>query len=364
MRILFAAGGADDRRARSINLAKGTFARTGQGSYLTGAPTDGATAFMALAATDVRRTEDRGDGAGRLVLLERASTGTVADSANAAGSGWSGTATQVANSTAAPDGTTTADTIENVGTTFDQCRRYTSGPTASQQFAMSAWIKQKIGSAASIQVRNGAGVATNVTPTSVWQRAINAGVSDGFAECFNCLNGQGGTGLDVDEHYWWGIQAETGRYPTSYIPTAGSSASRGADVLTFASLPAWFFRRGRFKKYAPIFANTDLASGDVRWLFTVADVNNGVRMRHDGTNVLIEAVAGGVVKAASQALTFTAHANLGVVKWDRAGRIYVGGVAGPVGTAWTWTPGAVRFGGIYGGSGSEADARFSPKVYA
>ena len=72
----------------------------------------------------------------------------------------------------------------------------------------------------------------------------------------------------------------------------------------------------------------------------------------------VEAVAGGTVKATSQAQTFSRDALLGAVAWDPAGGVvYVNGVAGVAGTSWSWSAADIRVGGIYGGS-SEAFCRF------
>ena len=47
----------------------------------------------------------------------------------------------------------------------------------------------------------------------------------------------GYTGDGTSGHYWYGLQAEAGSYPTSYIPTYGTSQTRSADdfVLVFAT---------------------------------------------------------------------------------------------------------------------------------
>jgi hypothetical protein len=108
---------------------------------------------------------------------------------------------------------------------------------------------------------------------------------------------------------------------------------------------------------SPFYANTDLVSGDVHWLLSIGGGSNGIRLRHNGTDVRIEALEAGVVVAQSGALTFSKNALLGVVAWNPVTAVVsVGGVAGSAGTPWSWTPASVRIGGIHGGAG-EFDGR-------
>jgi hypothetical protein len=60
---------------------------------------------------------------------------------------------------------------------------------------------------------------SSYTGTSVAYLGLEVGTSDsGYA-------GDGTSG-----HYWYGIQVEAASYPTSYIPTYGTAASRAADI--------------------------------------------------------------------------------------------------------------------------------------
>lgn len=355
------------RRSLSVDLrALGTFTRSGEGSYLTGAATDGSSAFMAFAATDVRRFEDRGDGAGALLLLERASTCLIkqnSDITNAAA--WTlplSGATQTADAGPAPDGTTTADRVQSAGAQFSRGQNPTG---AANPHTVSCYGRATSGT--SIWAANyAATTAWNVAAlTTTWSRrsVLRAGAVSTFYPVDSSL--PSGSPQDVRVVF---AQAEDGRYPTSVIRTAAANVTRGADSLEIgtAQLPAALFTRAfKLRQVSPNFANTDLVSGDVRWLFTIGGSSDGVRIRHDGSNVKIEAVQGGSVKASSGNLTFARYALLGEVSWDPVTAVIrVGGVAGAAGTPWTWSAGTVRVGGIQGSSGSELDGRVYPVMEA
>ncbi|MDH5672575.1 MAG: hypothetical protein OEZ06_10530 [Myxococcales bacterium] len=64
-------------------------------------------------------------------------------------------------------------------------------------------------------------------------------------------------------------QVELGAFPSSYVPTLGTPATRDLDrvVLDPAALPAWFFE-GRFAfEFAPIFSSADVADVAERFVF-------------------------------------------------------------------------------------------------
>jgi hypothetical protein len=363
--------------ARVVSLLGQNFTRSGEGSYLTAAPGDGTTAFLAWAATDALRLEDRGDGAGALVLLERADTCRAIRNAefdNATWvnySGWTKTA-GIANG---PDGSSlTADRLSVVaaGGTPRQLRQVIAAPADNTRITISCWVKTEAGTA---KVRltgtdepGNANNSADITVTTTWQWVsftYNYGSSGGapFAPEVGFINASTQEAATI---LAWGYQAEFSRAPSSSIRTAAATVERGADTLTLASTPSWLLTgAARFAQASPNFANADLVSGDVRWLFTVGSSSDGVRIRHNGTDIRVEAVQGGAVKAQSAAQTLTRYALLGAVRWDpAAATVSVGGVSGAAGTPWTWTTGTVRVGGIQGGSGDEGDCRFSPTLEA
>jgi len=60
------------------------------------------------------------------------------------------------------------------------------------------------------------------TATTTQSSIIYIGLEDNTSD-------NGYTGDGTSGHYWYGFQCEAGRYPTSYIPTYGPAANRGAD---------------------------------------------------------------------------------------------------------------------------------------
>jgi hypothetical protein len=163
----------------------------------------------------------------------------------------------------------------------------------------------------------------------------------------------------------WGSQLEVGTYPTSYVPVT-TVASKSEDVLQYtpAQLP-YLFRAGKWTQNVyPLWANTDLVSGDERWLYCYGSNQNGYRFRHNGASVKLEAVVAGVVVAASNAITIARNAQMPVVVNNAAGIITVNGSAGPAGSAIIMPAGLnMRVGGLIA-LNNELDARLTEPVLA
>lgn len=341
----------------SIAYGSMTFTRSSQGSYYTQAPTNGSTAFIAVASTDVLRTDSRDGNA--LTLLEGARTNSLPDGRAFDNNGFtsSGSPTITANAGPSPDGATNA---ERAQLSTNQ-NRYRGGMGTG---TLSAFARAVSGTTAwQISAGGSPAVGTTSLSTTYLRQAIygNTGGFALYADAFDRTAGGGITAAAEDIYIDFMQFEASSRFASSPIGTNGSTITRSADTLTLASasVPALLFTaKGRFTQLSPIFANTDLVSGDQFWLLSIGGSNNGIRIYHNGTDVRVEALAGGLVVAQSQALTFARDALLGVIAWDPVvGVVSVNGTNGPSGTPWSWTSGNIRVGGIHGGAG-EAFCRF------
>lgn len=344
----------------SLPLGALAFSRSSEASYLTGAPTDGSSAFLAWASNDVLRFENRGDGAGALALFEGSRTNQTLRSQAIDDAAW--TTAGAATITAGLDGPDGA-TAERVEVASGTNIRYQNLTPGSGLRAYSAWVRATAGTPGHYiylfdSVTVGRAEATLSTTYARLAGVLNCAAGAGNIGVADGRASGGGVGAGARDVRATLVQLEAGAFPSSAIRTAAGTATRSADTATAAAAPRRLLTgRGEFEQVSPIFAASALSSGDVFWLLSIGGGSDGIRIRYTGTDVRIEAVAGGAVKASSAAQTWSAHALLGAVSWDpAAGLVYVNGTSGAAGTAWSWSSGAVRVGGIYGGA-SEAFCR-------
>ncbi|UJR81500.1 hypothetical protein [Sandaracinus amylolyticus] len=361
-------GGGSDPSLWSVDYSQLTVTRNTEATLLTGAPSS--SQFMRVAAPNAPRYEDRGDGAGPLLLIEGLREATNALSQALDGATW-GTlgamadSTPVANYAIGPLGRGAVRLATPTGTNR---RQQTRAAVTTVPQAISAWARAAVGSSAHISAFAGGSAivaAGDAALTSTWKRIsallttyVSGGTSYYIQESV-ARNTVGGLAAGPRDSVIDLYQAEVGRFPSSAIRTRAKSSAfntpRYADTIvgTSAQVPAGIFSGpGRLSQFSPVSSSAEMASGEERWLLSIDGNQSGIRIRHTGTNIVLEALAAGVVVASLTLGAWAAHALLGALTWDPgAGTVGLGGVTSAPGSSWSWTPGNVRVGGIYGGTG-------------
>ena len=197
-----------------------------------------------------------------------------------------------------PDGSTnTAATV--TWTTGTSVLGYAAGLGSGAPYIASFWEIDTGGTRTIGFLDQFTGTPTTVISTAItwgryqlsWGSAAPADLAWGTWAGAPNPNGQGTV---------WGAQIETGRYPSSVIPTAGTAASRAADVLSTTSAIAPSGRLNMTAVVAPNFASGEQGvDSPILWW----NSTNQIFLQQSTGKIVIE--LGGVAALVSAALTWS-----------------------------------------------------------
>lgn len=339
-----------------VSFAGGTFTRTSEGSYYTRAPDGVGVPFISWAASNELRY-DAIDG-DPLALFEGSQTNLCFWSEDLNQASWIKTGASISGTTAAaPDGASDCCTVAFTASASDMVMRPVAGTANATTYMTTVFARRTTGSGnirLRVLDRNGAAqVSSDIAIDTSWKRieyAVSWGTGVATPEV-GVINGSGGTAQDVEV---WGFDVKSGAtigaFPTSYIRTTGASATRGADVLTYASMPLRMATsRWRFA-YRPLYSSTEtLTIAAIYGMDSAADSS----IATSAGNVIAYAV--GVSKFSRTPITYARNQAMTITPDCGAFTMTVAGAAtgdgtGAVGTTPAYATTYLRVGAIFSGA--------------
>lgn len=308
-----------------------TFSRASSGTYFD------ASGVLQLASTNSARFDhDPVTLAAKGLLIEEARTNLFPYSTNI-NANWSATNDASVDAyAAAPDGTTTATRVLDnsaggtglvghaMNATITNTRHCFSFFAKSEQLS---WVSMQItgftsatlAGVAYFDLQNGVVGATNQIEATIqncgngWYRCVGYVVPDAgdlsgnFTIC--CADTNNDYVVDRDgtsSILIWGAQLEAGSFPTSYIPTAGSTVTRAADSasMTGSDFSGWY---SATEDTIIVEASSPASGTRVVWQADDGTANNRVTLYTTGTSLKLDILAGGVSQASITLGTITAN---------------------------------------------------------
>jgi hypothetical protein len=253
--------------------------------------------------------------------------------------------TKSANTTVAPDGATTADSVLETATTAfhgvynsftavsgtaytlavymkrlnNQYAQFTYGSTA---FGAGQWATFDLISGT---VSGSAGGTAVISPAgNGWYRcaftatAAASGAAQGYVVCSNVATGRtpSYTGNTSNGVYVWGAQLEAGAFATSYIPTVASQVTRAADSASMIgnNFARWYNQtQGAFMVEGDTAKPTTVVA--TAQLVTASDgtANNSHRIRYITAGIDAVTVVGGATQVDTNEVGYTVNVPAKVV---------------------------------------------------
>ena len=339
-----------------LTFAGGTFTRTSEGSYYT-RPADGpGVPFIAWAASNELRYDSIDSTP--LALFEGSQTNLCFWSEDLNQASWIKTGASISGTTAAaPDGASDCCTVAFTASASDMVMRPVAGTADATTYMTTVFARRTTGSG-NIRLRvldrsGAAQVSSDISIDTNWKRieyAVAWGTGASTPEV-GVINGSGGTAQSVE---LWGFDVKSGAtigaFPTSYIRTTGASATRSADVLTYASMPLRMATsRWRFA-YRPLYSSTEtLTIAAIYGMDSAADSS----IATSAGNVI--AYAAGVSKFSRTPITYARNQAMTLTPDCGAFTMTVAGAAtgdgtGAVGTTPAYATTYLRVGAIFSGA--------------
>lgn len=334
-----------------VRFSGGTFTRTSEGSFYTRPPAGSGVTFIDWASSNVLRY-DSIDGR-PLALFEGSQTNLCFWSEDLNQASWIKTGASISGTTAtAPDGAADCNTVSFTAAATDMVMRPVAGTADNTSYMLTVFARRTSGTGnVRLRVVNRAGVASTSTDQAIsttWTRleySLNFGTGATTPEV-GIINGSAGGSQSVEV---WGFDLKaTFGFPTSYIRTVGASATRGADVLTYASMPQ-VMATGRWR-YAcrPLYANGENSAvaasfGLSSTLDSYVSVNAAISLVSNAVTRFTRAVT----FARHQPMTFTPNCSAFTMTVSGA---LTGDGTGVVGTDPTLATNYLRVGSIFNGA--------------
>ena len=339
-----------------LTFAGGTFTRTSEGSYYTRSADGPGVPFIAWAASNELRYDSIDSTP--LALFEGSQTNLCFWSEDLNQASWIKTGASVTGTTAAaPDGASDCCTVAFTASASDMVMRPVAGTSDATTYMTTVFARRTTGSG-NIRLRvldrsGAAQVSSDIAIDTNWKRieyAVAWGTGVATPEV-GVINGSGGTAQNVEV---WGFDVKSGAtigaFPTSYIRTTGASATRSADVLTYASMPLRMATsRWRFA-YRPLYSSTEtLTIAAIYGMDSAADSS----IATSAGNVI--AYAAGVSKFSRTPITYARNQAMTLTPDCGAFTMTVAGAAtgdgtGAVGTTPAYATTYLRVGAIFSGA--------------